>query len=41
LEVAFKSLVANFVASFVEPDKGLIVIDARARRPCAPTGNPS
>jgi hypothetical protein len=35
------------VASFVEPDKVLIVIiiliviDARARRPCAPPGNPS
>ena len=38
---------SNFVATFVDPNKvliviiTLIVIDARARRPCAPPGNAS
>ena len=40
------SFVANYVVSFVEPNKVLIVIiiliviDARARRPCAAAGQP-
>ena len=39
--VDFSELEVAFVANFVEPNKVLIVVDARARRPCAPPGNPS